>query len=1214
MNKGNINIRGFIIMRIKKIVCILVTLMMMISLISMPSITANANDENVTFSEPSFYFKVQEDADYEVLESGAVFVNRKVADGASISAEVYIKDEDKVAGQVFLKWGSGNDNLKVTNVTGPVAKFGATPYKAFTSDEDIPIETLDDINGAGLCYSVDSTMPMEYTGVTSDAYPLACFEAKFAENAPGGTYNINVYNDTSYFSYVVCRPTGDGKEVEVFAEDSPSLMINSSDRMLGDVNDDIRIDSVDVSAILKAYANLSTNKESGFTADQMAAADVNGDGMVDAVDASNILAYYRYVSTQSGEDILSLNNYIKAQKTSYNATVEPMLTVSSETVELDVAKNYKMRDVTISVKGAADKYAPTGLHIEFDSRLKIVTKSVGGRTIYAKLGDGGEYLSTVQQGDGDNGFFVATAASDDVGQDGVLWKFQVILPDNLEGGEEFPIQIVYCSTPVATDLFTNVENNEQGQLMQDYVFTKGITQGGIKVKDDPTPWVFSGFTWEGNETNGYTEASAIYTRNDKTRPVNATLQTTVTEPTCESGGKTTYKAVISAADSLDGIAHESESKDALVKTALGHSFKYTVDGATITANCENDNCPETEGLSLTLSAPADLVYDGKVKAATLNSDYNKKAFPGEYSITYYQENEPVEADEVKNVGTYTAKVTAEGKTASVTYEVEKATATITPESYQQKLYGTSDPELKYSVSGMIEGETLSGTLNRKQGNDVGPYEYDVKSLDSQNSNYNVVLSEKADTFEITKRNVILTSASDTKIYDGKELANGKVTVSGDGFAEGEGCTFDVKGSQTQVGESENLFTYTLNEGTNLDNYEITTSNGKLTVIKTDSSASVKEVSGLVYDGTLKPLVTSDGVDGVTIMYRLGNDGKWQAEIPEASDAGTYKVYYYIKGDDNHNDDGSEDSPKGFVETVIAKATQSIPTETFTTTKASDDSKVDGKISGFDKAKTYQYSADGGKTWSDVPSENDSLNVKAGTYLIRYAENINYEAGQTVTVTVDYTSAQKEPDNPKDDTPKRADNFRYLGIKVSNSDSKINIKWNRISDADGYEVYIQYCSNNEFKLAKKIKKNSTTSVVLKKINGKKINPKKVFRTKVVAYKIVNGKKLIVAESIDAHVVGTKNKTYSNVKKLTLAKNSFSIKKGKTAKIKAKVTLFNKKKKHLNKGHGATVRYISSDKNVATVDKNGKIKAVGKGKCTIYVFSINGLMKKVKVTVN
>ena len=40
---------------------------------------------------------------------------------------------------------------------------------------------------------------------------------------------------------------------------------------------------------------------------------------------------------------------------------------------------------------------------------------------------------------------------------------------------------------------------------------------------------------------------------------------------------------------------------------------------------------------------------------------------------------------------------------------------------------------------------------------------------------------------------------------------------------------------------------------------------------------------------------------------------------------------------------------------------------------------------------------------------------------------------------------------------------------------------------------------------------------------------------------------------------------------------------------------------------------SDTSIATVDKNGKIKGIKKGTCTIYIYAINGLTKKVKVTV-
>ena len=45
----------------------------------------------------------------------------------------------------------------------------------------------------------------------------------------------------------------------------------------------------------------------------------------------------------------------------------------------------------------------------------------------------------------------------------------------------------------------------------------------------------------------------------------------------------------------------------------------------------------------------------------------------------------------------------------------------------------------------------------------------------------------------------------------------------------------------------------------------------------------------------------------------------------------------------------------------------------------------------------------------------------------------------------------------------------------------------------------------------------------------------------------------------------------------------------------------------------LRYISSMKDVATVNKNGKIKARKKGSCKIYVIAVNGIRKTISVTV-
>ena len=54
---------------------------------------------------------------------------------------------------------------------------------------------------------------------------------------------------------------------------------------------------------------------------------------------------------------------------------------------------------------------------------------------------------------------------------------------------------------------------------------------------------------------------------------------------------------------------------------------------------------------------------------------------------------------------------------------------------------------------------------------------------------------------ITPRSVTMTSATDSKEYDGSALTNDEVKETGDGFIEGEGATYDVTGSQTEVGES-----------------------------------------------------------------------------------------------------------------------------------------------------------------------------------------------------------------------------------------------------------------------------------------------------------------------------------------------------------------------------------------------------------------------------
>ena len=92
------------------------------------------------------------------------------------------------------------------------------------------------------------------------------------------------------------------------APDSP-IVIEELDT-LGDVNSDGYINAVDASTVLTYYANISTNKDGGFTEAQKKAADLDNNGDINAVDASYILSYYAYTSTTK-EEIMSVEEYMK---------------------------------------------------------------------------------------------------------------------------------------------------------------------------------------------------------------------------------------------------------------------------------------------------------------------------------------------------------------------------------------------------------------------------------------------------------------------------------------------------------------------------------------------------------------------------------------------------------------------------------------------------------------------------------------------------------------------------------------------------------------------------------------------------------------------------------------------------------------------------------------------------------------------------------------
>ena len=130
--------------------------------------------------------------------------------------------------------------------------------------------------------------------------------------------------------------------------------------------------------------------------------------------------------------------------------------------------------------------------------------------------------------------------------------------------------------------------------------------------------------------------------------------------------------------------------------------------------------------------------------------------------------------------------------------------------------------------------------------------------------------------EVTKRPVTLTSATDSKVYDGTALTAATVTAStgvDTGFVSGEGAAYNVTGTITEVGNVTNLFTYSLNTNTAATDYNIAVAYGTLTVTPKDgiTVTITGNHDSQVYDGTPKT------VTGYTV-----DAGAWNAYY-DASD-------------------------------------------------------------------------------------------------------------------------------------------------------------------------------------------------------------------------------------------------------------------------------------------------------------------------------------------
>ncbi len=267
-----------------------------------------------------------------------------------------------------------------------------------------------------------------------------------------------------------------------------------------------------------------------------------------------------------------------------------------------------------------------------------------------------------------------------------------------------------------------------------------------------------------------------------------------------------------------------------------------------------------------------------------------------YNITYVSGTLTITADSTEKV------LTIKGHQSEVTYDGGSHTV-----SGYDVTYPTGTSEADFTIT-LKNGKTGIVTETNVKTDGDGKYMMGLTAGDFnvESSKYsNVKVSYTEDGYlKINPRPITLKSGDASKTYDGTALTNTTVNETG-AFATGEGLTYNVTGSQTEVGTSKNTYTYTPKTGTTLTNYTITEEKGTLTVTLPDPSIPTVTVD------CINPDVSHSDKTDITLtaatQYELGdprevtNESAYTRTITLTDAGKEYCIGEYNKGIAGHTE-------------------------------------------------------------------------------------------------------------------------------------------------------------------------------------------------------------------------------------------------------------------------------------------------------------------------
>ena len=453
---------------------------------------------------------------------------------------------------------------------------------------------------------------------------------------------------------------------------------------------------------------------------------------------------------------------------------------------------------------------------------------------------------------------------------------------------------------------------------------------------------------------------------------------------------------------------------------------------------------EGEGAAYTFTGSQTLVggspnaFDYALKDNTKADNYEISVIFGQLTVTNRQAQYQVTVEANSSTGN-----TYDGVEHAAT-GLKTSEFTVDGQKYTVEGLNTSDPR---AVNACEYANIISGTpvVKDANGNDVS-------------SQFAVTLVPGK--LEIAKRSVTLTSASESRVYNGEALTNNGITVGGDGFVAGEGAAYNVTGTITDAGKVANSFTYERNSNTNFDNYTITKKEGTLEVTPVADKVTVTITGNsatLPYSGSEQSVTGYDFVEASNKLYGEGDFAFSGTAVAKGTNAGTYNMnlasgqFSNTSGNFTNVEfvvvDGSLEITGGDLDAGkvvwdvhdVQKVYDGTPLSAYVA-KATDK---------FGNALKVEYSTDG-KQWTDDPSSITLTHFGAQLVMLR-ATGANYAAGQYAeNKDGEWVAITSRPVK----LTSKGDNKKYDGKPLTNDTVTVETKGEGTGFIDGEGVTIK----------------------------------------------------------------------------------------------------------------------------------------------------------------